>query len=185
MLRTISMFAHNKRLQYSVHVPEGNPALANLMLEQFGGPQVEPPRRCVTSPGACRGRPGSQRHAARYRHRGTQPSGGYGRWAAFRNLSSDCSHWRAPRAVAATRERRPSSHPSNTTGSMYALRHTAGVLQSVAATALTTSLRCEGTEAPAGSSGAPMAANSRNATNVPPQVRKSLAVNPSPMVSCR
>ena len=35
------MFAHNKRLQYSVHVNEGNPALANLMLEQFGGPQGE------------------------------------------------------------------------------------------------------------------------------------------------
>ena len=35
------MFAHNKRLQYSVHVSETNPALANLMLEQFGGPQGE------------------------------------------------------------------------------------------------------------------------------------------------
>jgi Mn-containing catalase len=35
------MFAHNKRLQYSVHVTECNPGLANLMLEQFGGPQGE------------------------------------------------------------------------------------------------------------------------------------------------
>jgi len=35
------MFAHNKRLQYSVHVAGPNPALANLMLEQFGGPQGE------------------------------------------------------------------------------------------------------------------------------------------------
>ncbi|GAB2577836.1 manganese catalase family protein [Dyella jejuensis] len=35
------MFAHNKRLQYSVHVSECNPGLANLMLEQFGGPQGE------------------------------------------------------------------------------------------------------------------------------------------------
>lgn len=35
------MFSHNKRLQYSVHVSEPNPALANLMLEQFGGPQGE------------------------------------------------------------------------------------------------------------------------------------------------
>jgi len=35
------MFAHNKRLQYSVRVSETNPALANLMLEQFGGPQGE------------------------------------------------------------------------------------------------------------------------------------------------
>lgn len=35
------MFAHNKRLQYSVRVNECNPALANLMLEQFGGPQGE------------------------------------------------------------------------------------------------------------------------------------------------
>ena len=35
------MVAHNKRLQYSVHVNEPNPALANLMLEQFGGPQGE------------------------------------------------------------------------------------------------------------------------------------------------
>jgi Mn-containing catalase len=35
------MFSHNKRLQYSVHVAECNPGLANLMLEQFGGPQGE------------------------------------------------------------------------------------------------------------------------------------------------
>lgn len=35
------MFAHNKRLQYTVRVSESNPALANLMLEQFGGPQGE------------------------------------------------------------------------------------------------------------------------------------------------
>lgn len=35
------MFSHNKRLQYSVHISECNPALANLMLEQFGGPQGE------------------------------------------------------------------------------------------------------------------------------------------------
>jgi Mn-containing catalase len=35
------MFSHNKRLQYSVRVNECNPALANLMLEQFGGPQGE------------------------------------------------------------------------------------------------------------------------------------------------
>jgi Mn-containing catalase len=35
------MFAHNKRLQYSVRVNECNPGLANLMLEQFGGPQGE------------------------------------------------------------------------------------------------------------------------------------------------
>ena len=35
------MFAHNKKLQYSVHVQECNPGLANLMLEQFGGPQGE------------------------------------------------------------------------------------------------------------------------------------------------
>jgi Mn-containing catalase len=35
------MFAHNKRLQYTVRVNEANPGLANLMLEQFGGPQGE------------------------------------------------------------------------------------------------------------------------------------------------
>lgn len=35
------MFAHNKRLQYSVHVGECNPGLANPMLEQFGGPDGE------------------------------------------------------------------------------------------------------------------------------------------------
>ena len=33
------MFAHNKRLQYTVRVSESNPGLANLMLEQFDGPQ--------------------------------------------------------------------------------------------------------------------------------------------------
>jgi len=35
------MFMHNKRLQYTVRVHETNPGLANLMLEQFGGPQGE------------------------------------------------------------------------------------------------------------------------------------------------
>ncbi|HEY3816270.1 MAG TPA: manganese catalase family protein [Polyangiaceae bacterium] len=35
------MFMHNKRLQYTVRVAEPNPGLANLMLEQFGGPQGE------------------------------------------------------------------------------------------------------------------------------------------------
>jgi len=35
------MFAHNKRLMYTVRVSETNPVLANLMLEQFGGPQGE------------------------------------------------------------------------------------------------------------------------------------------------
>lgn len=35
------MFQHNKRLQYTVRVSQSNPALANLMLEQFGGPQGE------------------------------------------------------------------------------------------------------------------------------------------------
>ncbi|HVY31913.1 MAG TPA: manganese catalase family protein [Polyangiaceae bacterium] len=32
---------HQKRLQYTVRVSETNPGLANLMLEQFGGPQGE------------------------------------------------------------------------------------------------------------------------------------------------
>jgi Mn-containing catalase len=35
------MFAHNKRLQYTVRVAAPNPGLANLMLEQFGGAQGE------------------------------------------------------------------------------------------------------------------------------------------------
>ena len=35
------MFAHNKRLMYTVRVSEPNPVLANMMLEQFGGPQGE------------------------------------------------------------------------------------------------------------------------------------------------
>lgn len=35
------MFHHNKRLQYTVRVAETNPGLANLLLEQFGGPQGE------------------------------------------------------------------------------------------------------------------------------------------------
>src|SRR5215203_155662 len=40
------MFAHNKRLQYTVRVTECNPGLANLMLEQFGGPQGELAAAC-------------------------------------------------------------------------------------------------------------------------------------------
>src|SRR5690348_8461493 len=35
------MFMHNKRLMYTVRVGEANPALAGMMLEQFGGPQGE------------------------------------------------------------------------------------------------------------------------------------------------
>ena len=35
------MFMHNKRLQYTVRVSESDPGLANLLLEQFGGPQGE------------------------------------------------------------------------------------------------------------------------------------------------
>ncbi|MDD2090408.1 manganese catalase family protein [Pseudomonas guariconensis] len=35
------MFMHNKRLQYTVRVAQPNPGLANLLLEQFGGPQGE------------------------------------------------------------------------------------------------------------------------------------------------
>lgn len=33
------MFMHNKRLMYTLRISEPNPALASLMLEQFGGPQ--------------------------------------------------------------------------------------------------------------------------------------------------
>jgi Mn-containing catalase len=40
------MFAHNKRLQYTVRVNEPNPGLANLLLEQFGGPQGELAAAC-------------------------------------------------------------------------------------------------------------------------------------------
>jgi Mn-containing catalase len=40
------MFSHNKRLQYTVRVNECNPGLANLMLEQFGGPQGELAAAC-------------------------------------------------------------------------------------------------------------------------------------------
>lgn len=40
------MFAHNKRLQYTVRVSGPNPGLANLMLEQFGGPQGELAAAC-------------------------------------------------------------------------------------------------------------------------------------------
>jgi Mn-containing catalase len=35
------MFMHNKRLQFTVRANQTNPGLANLMLEQFGGPQGE------------------------------------------------------------------------------------------------------------------------------------------------
>jgi Mn-containing catalase len=35
------MFMHNKRLQYTVRVSQPDPALASLLLEQFGGPDGE------------------------------------------------------------------------------------------------------------------------------------------------
>ncbi|QIE29628.1 Manganese containing catalase (plasmid) [Caballeronia sp. SBC2] len=40
------MFVHNKRLQYTVRVATPNPGLANLLLEQFGGPQGELAAAC-------------------------------------------------------------------------------------------------------------------------------------------
>ena len=40
------MFSHNKRLQYTVRISQTNPGLANLMLEQFGGPQGELAAAC-------------------------------------------------------------------------------------------------------------------------------------------
>jgi len=40
------MFMHNKRLQYTVRVASPNPGLANLLLEQFGGPQGELAAAC-------------------------------------------------------------------------------------------------------------------------------------------
>jgi len=58
------MFMHNKRLQYTVRVGETNPALASLLLEQFGGADGE-------LAAAMRSRP--KGHAPRHRHRGTQP----------------------------------------------------------------------------------------------------------------
>ncbi len=44
------MFRHVKQLQYTVRVAEPNPGLANLLLEQFGGPQASWPPRVVISP---------------------------------------------------------------------------------------------------------------------------------------
>jgi Mn-containing catalase len=40
------MFVHNKRLQFTVRANQTNPGLANLMLEQFGGPQGELAAAC-------------------------------------------------------------------------------------------------------------------------------------------
>jgi Mn-containing catalase len=40
------MFVHNKRLQYTVRVAAANAGLANLLLEQFGGPQGELTAAC-------------------------------------------------------------------------------------------------------------------------------------------
>jgi hypothetical protein len=51
------MFMHNKRLMYTVRVAEPNPALATLMLEQFGGRRANSPQPCATSP-----RPGGRGH---------------------------------------------------------------------------------------------------------------------------
>jgi Manganese containing catalase len=39
--RSVVMFIHNKRLQYTVRVGGPDPGLANLLPEQFGGPQGE------------------------------------------------------------------------------------------------------------------------------------------------
>ena len=71
------MFSHNKRLQYTVRVDESNPGLANLMLEQFGGPQGELAAACrYFSQYLAEDDPGPQGHADRHRHRGAQSPGG-------------------------------------------------------------------------------------------------------------
>ena len=43
------MFMHNKRLMYTVRVAEPNPALATLMLEQFGVRKANSPQPCAIS----------------------------------------------------------------------------------------------------------------------------------------
>jgi Mn-containing catalase len=45
-LQRKAMFVHNKRLQYTVRVAAPDPGLANLLLEQFGGPQGELAAAC-------------------------------------------------------------------------------------------------------------------------------------------
>src|SRR5690606_3695044 len=45
-IREKYMFQHDKRLQYTIRVSAPNPGLANLMLEQFGGPQGELAAAC-------------------------------------------------------------------------------------------------------------------------------------------
>lgn len=57
------MFAHNKRLQYTVRVAQTNPGLANL-LEQFGGLKGIGSCLSLLHSGAGGGRPGTKRHAA-------------------------------------------------------------------------------------------------------------------------
>src|SRR4051812_45871366 len=39
--RNLFMFMHNKRLMYTVRVDHTDPRMANLILEQFGGPDGE------------------------------------------------------------------------------------------------------------------------------------------------
>lgn len=42
---------HNKKLMYTARVSDANPGPANLILEQFGGPQASSPAPCAISRG--------------------------------------------------------------------------------------------------------------------------------------
>ena len=127
------MFSHNKRLQYTVRVNESNPGLANLMLEQFGGPQGElaAAMRYFTQ-ASRRGRSGPQGHAARHRHRGAQPPRGdrHHRRHAQQGREGPArrGRWTEARAVPRHHRRRQRPHLTQVLyGGGPALTNSAGV----------------------------------------------------------
>ena len=77
----------------------------------------------------------------------------------------------------------PLRQATNTTGLMYDLRQTAGVLRSSAATLFTAATMHSFSARSLGLSGSGVATMSAMARNVAPQVRKSLAVKSAPMTS--
>lgn len=71
------MFRHVKQLQYTVRVSEPNPGLANLLLEQFGGPQGELAAACRYFTQGLSDDDAGRRDVNGHRHRGVESSGNY------------------------------------------------------------------------------------------------------------
>lgn len=69
------MWSYSKKLQYPVKIERPNPAMAKVIISQFGGPTVNWVRRPGIFPAVFYALWRGQRGPDRYRHRRTGPYG--------------------------------------------------------------------------------------------------------------